>query len=128
MPPDAAILVGDELGNRSVHQAHSPNAAGLQRLSALGSIARRNRFDPSPETRIKRAPRAVFMGEAVGAVVLVAVKYASACPLWSRTTKQAGCSSTVQGSGRRRYGIHKKNAKPGCARLGFSQSLTHLGF
>jgi len=28
--------------------------------------------------------------------------YASACPLWSRTTQQASCSSTVEGGGKRR--------------------------
>jgi hypothetical protein len=28
--------------------------------------------------------------------------YASACPLWSRTTQQASCSSTVHGGGKRR--------------------------
>src|SRR5262249_18896225 len=31
--------------------------------------------------------------------------YASACPLWSRTTKQASCSSTDQGGGKGRAGI-----------------------
>jgi hypothetical protein len=38
--------------------------------------------------------------------------YASACPLWSRTTKQAGCSSTDQGGGRRRAGLKLLHRNP----------------